>query len=292
MSIATTQKHFGSTPAAKPKSLLGRIGSVLGLAVEMERQAANELITGYESLVTRLAECEIDSSEVAPKPEIVRQVCLAAGKSIQELESDVLAKVDVAKLHQLVAADADAPAELADVRRRIDEHQAEFDRVMTSMRAKGDQLQAEERDARLRADAFRSNQAKLAGIVAAPDDAELAIVAEIQQLIRRENDLRAQAGRSTLAEHFINTPMESCSQSLELRAVENRLAAIEADGGEETRKYQKLVGRRDELTQWLAAHSRLYKLGESIRTTRQKVSELRAKREQLRSARERSTVPA
>ncbi len=35
---------------------------------------------------------------------------------------------------------------------------------------------------------------------------------------------------------------------------------------------KKLVARRDELTQWLAAHSRLYKLGESIRTTRQKVT--------------------
>lgn len=282
------------TPApAEPSNLTNRAAALFA-KIRSSIQSANEskAIT-YAGIAEQLIEAELDPSKKLPTPDSVQKACDAAGQSLVALQALVADRVKAARLAEEIESDRDVADELAAVKLQIEEHQANHERMIAESQATGDRLLAKRRDLEAQVRELNLKQSELATLDGGPSPQEIELTNEIGELQREEMRVRSMAGRTLLSDRYVDGSLEDSKafkQHAELAAEIERLEASDNAGrsqgyGAAAFKLRKLSAQVADLEREIAQDRPKYKLGAQVREIRRKLSEVTARRAQVRADR-------
>ncbi|MEO9590669.1 hypothetical protein [Rhodopirellula bahusiensis] len=291
MALATKTYH-GQTqhaPTTPKPTLSSRFAKLIGKVGESQATEDAQRIESLDGLIDALADAEVNPEAKQPTAANVRSVCDAVGYSLDQLESDVARKVEFLKSREVLAGESEVIQEIADIKEAIKQHAADVQSMIADMQSKGDQLQAELREAEDRRRTIESHRSIAAAAAGGPSKREQEIQEQIRKLVRQESDIRIQAGRSALPDRFVGASIEDSKTFKELAQVNSQIEALEGKdthgGSREAFALRKLYPKRTELQRDLANEKRLYTLGNRVAEVRQQIDELNKERDQLAAER-------
>ncbi|MEO1529814.1 MAG: hypothetical protein AAFX06_30750 [Planctomycetota bacterium] len=277
------------------RSISDRLGSLFNSMTQLARQQEQQRVATYSELVQQLAACEVDDKATMPEAGDVHSICSEASKSTAELETDVARAVEVIRLRAELAISSDLEEQLGSVRLQFREHQAEFEKVVATMQAQGDQLNAEQK--RLEDEVRRRGHKvqRLEALTASQCDESAELTERISTLRYQEAELHARYG--VVPEKYI-TGAAKLTATKSLESVNAEIERMESGFSDQSAAKQhglriqltKLRRERDELTKQAKLEERGMQRGAQVRRVREQIAELVAQKESLDLARKAELV--
>ena len=291
MSTTTQLKDYLAPkpePAEPSKPTLSeRLLGLFGKVIEnQDRQQEQRRLT-YLELVSSLADIELTGKNKYPSAESIAEILEVANRTQAELASAVERTVRVQQLRDELQGEVSVLDADADIKQQLIAHKTKFDEMVTTMRATGDQLDAEHREIRLQLEAFGRVRSQLHQVAGEPSTRELEIEAELREALKSVGRLRAMHG-GFLSDEYVNGTSEISKPQRDLQEVTQSLDNLEGDKGKTIRRgprWIRLIEKRDQLQATIDRDRARYRRGRQVREIQKQIRQLENERDQIKAER-------